>query len=168
MKNPSSRGRGGGCSGESPVRCPAVSGQHSAGGGAGGTLRGAAAPAPPVGAAGGRAVHAGSGVGLGGVQLRLLRRGYPGGVSVRNGCRCRRLGRDVRDVAAPPFSHDLAGAGSRHRADAAARQKNFSFCKNFVCIWGKMGYNKVAGISQTRIPFRRKHPWQENKRKRRR
>ena len=22
-------------------------------------------------------------------------------------------------------------------------EKNFDFCKIFVCIWGKMGYNKV-------------------------
>ncbi|MEE0110674.1 MAG: hypothetical protein UEP57_07305 [Oscillospiraceae bacterium] len=53
------------------------------------------------------------------------------------------MGTDGGTVAAARFCPFLAGPGESWSGGAAAREKNFVFCKNFVCICGKMGYNKV-------------------------
>ena len=42
-------------------------------------------------------------------------------------------------------------------------KKNFGNCKNFVCIWGKMGYNRVYENFQFAEKAEETIPWQKNK-----
>ena len=49
----------------------------------------------------------------------------------------------------------------RYFADSL--EKNFGNCKNFVCIWGKMGYNRVYEKFQFAEKAEETIPWQKNK-----
>ena len=53
------------------------------------------------------------------------------------------LGTDGRDGTAAGISLVLANIGTVLAHNADSRQNFFPKNKNFVCIWGKMGYNKM-------------------------
>ena len=76
-------------------------------------------------------------------KLRRLRRGHPAGEShgAASGRDCRRA--DSGTAIKSHISLLLAGTGVDLEAFSCPGKKIFAICENFVCIWGKMGYNKM-------------------------
>lgn len=91
----------------------------------------------------GCAVFSGGGVGL---DLHLLL-GLPGRHPTRlliwHGCRNASVGKNLRAVVAAGIFRLLAVCHSAFPCLLVSMEKIFGICKNFVCICGKMGYNKV-------------------------
>ena len=72
------------------------------------------------------------------------------------------LGRNLRPVAATDIFHNLGLLGAVFPVCPVSFEKNFGNCKNFVCIWGKMGYNKVYKNFQISAKAEKGIPWQKN------
>ena len=69
-------------------------------------------------------------------------------------CRCAALGQVAGEVTFSALPRDLADTGRNCWSYPAPCEKKFEKSKNFICIWGKMGYNKMvsalASSSKTR------------------
>ena len=117
--------------------------EHPGRGGAGADIQFPAASAPKAYGRCGQPVSGGGAVGLCLDKLRRLRRGHPAGEShgAASGRDCRRA--DPGAAFWSGFSVFLAGAGVALEDNPNPRKKIFAICENFVCIWGKMGYNKM-------------------------
>ena len=119
----------------------------SAGGGAGGVLR---IPAPPASATHlrlGRAVFVGGRLGLAAHELSRVQRRPAAGVFRRAAGRGDRLGSGVRRPDRARFFRILEIREVAPGLCPYARKKIFKICENFICICGKMGYNKVESSS---------------------
>ena len=68
---------------------------------------------------------------------------YPDGVPSGHGNRFFALGAELRTVAPAGVDRILGRIGLGFSCFSASLEKNFGNYKNFVCICGKMGYNKV-------------------------
>ena len=71
------------------------------------------------------------------------------------------MGVDRRAAAAAGVPRDLEGNWKIVGRAHLAREKNFAIRENFVCIWGKMGYNKVEKSSALSTYIRRLAKWQK-------
>ena len=114
------------------------------GGGAGVDLLFLKSPAAQASGDGGLPVCAGDGLGISGIRFRDLPGrpadgGCAGDPPGSNG-----LFSDSGKKIAGIIFLFLESGGAAGAADPAARQKKFGICKKNVCIWGKMGYNKMA------------------------
>ena len=72
-----------------------------------------------------------------------LRRGSAAGIYGRAVCRRDPLGEDSGKMAASAVLRILENCGENVGAFPASGEKNFEKSENFVCICGKMGYNKM-------------------------
>ena len=127
------------------------------GGSAGAGLR--LSPSPPVPAApdGGCFVRGGDGLvlalaGVPDLPGRSADRVFwrtPGGLCT--------LGQNGRQASGGAFQGILEDYGRHFPSYIPADEKNFTFYKNFVCIWGKMGYNKME-LPSTSAEIRRYIP----------
>jgi len=82
-------------------------------------------------------------VGTGVSDIWDLRRGPAVWLPVGNGSRWVCLGIDGGKALAAGFCRILENPGEDSGIFAAAFEKNFENRKKCVCIWGKMGYNKM-------------------------
>ena len=119
----------------------------SAGGGAGGVLRIPAPPAPTAYICRGRAVFVGGRLGLAAHELSRVQRRPAAGVFRRTAGRGDRLGSGVRRPDCACFFRILEIREVAPRLCSHSRKKFFKICKNFICICGKMGYNKMESSS---------------------
>ena len=115
----------------------------SGGGGAGPGLRIFAAPAAKVQRSGGPAVPGGSLLGMALLGLRHLPGGLSGPRSAGSGPRGSRLGGHRGKTSAPRFSVFLENFWKTPPLRPVAPEKNIENHENFVCICGKMGYNRM-------------------------
>ena len=65
------------------------------------------------------------------------------------------LGNDGGTADKPHFFPVLEGSGLDKGAVCAAGKKIFAFFENFICIWGKMGYNMEEWLSNASAAGRR-------------
>ena len=121
-----------------------------AGSGAGANLRLSAAPAPPAYPAERRHFSRGHYLGVDLPVLRHLRRGHPGGLCLRTFGWGNRLGVHRRTASAPCFCTVLEDFGQITEAAPAAVEKIFPIFKIFICICGKMGYNRQKATCTAR------------------
>ena len=147
---------GGTGSSDDPGDCrlpPAV--QLSAGRSPGAVLRSFAASAPASAGTGGRVVPAWGGMGLDLSELRNLRRRSAAGIFSWPFAWGASLGTHRRKGTAAGFCRNMEGSGKGRAACGPSFKKIFAFCKNFVCICGKMGYNKVeSSLAPTAKEFK--------------
>jgi len=68
---------------------------------------------------------------------------FPSGVFAWNADGWSSLGNNPGKGAAAVFFGILEEYGEIADRGAASFEKNFKNCKKYVCIWGKMGYNKM-------------------------
>ena len=136
--------------------------QLSAGRGAGAVLWIPSAPAPTAAGTGGRAVSAGGRLGLALSELWDLRRGSAAGIFSWAFGRRTSLGTHRREGSAPGFFRILGRPGKGRASRGPAFKKIFAFCKNFVCIWGKMGYNKVESLLAPTAKEFKRDPWKKD------
>ena len=54
------------------------------------------------------------------------------------------VGADRQSALASHFPGHLEGIGKNMVFYYTPREKKLAFCKKNVCIWGKMGYNKMV------------------------
>ena len=162
MKNPGKRGSGSGCGGDAGPWGLAAGLQCTSGLPAGHFLWISPAPGGPAPASGGRDLFSGGVLGLAPYQLCCLPGRYPSGVADWYGVRNFALGRNLRPVAATDIFHNLGLLGAVFPVCPVSFEKNFGNCKNFVCIWGKMGYNKVYKNFQISAKAEKGIPWQKN------
>ena len=94
-------------------------------------------------------------------QLCRLPGRHPDGVSDRHAFRNFALGKNLRIPAPSGLRPVLEIFGGGFPDFSASVEKNFGFCKNFVCIWGKMGYNKVYENLQISSKAEKGIPWQK-------
>ena len=164
MKSPGRAASGSGCGADPGGGCPPAADRHSAGLRFGPGLR--ISPAAGQAAPGALrcTVFPGSGVGLAVPQLRHLPGRYPDGVPFWHDLRHFPLGENRRPVAAACIFRILEDSGAAFPAFLASFEKIFGFYKNFVCIWGKMGYNsmyqnfKLTQKAEKGIPWQKKAP----------
>jgi hypothetical protein len=71
------------------------------------------------------------------------------------------LGENRGRLAAADIFHNLGLLGDSFPVCPVSFEKNFGNCKNFVCIWGKMGYNKVYENLEFRSKAEKGNPWQK-------
>ena len=95
-------------------------------------------------------------------HLRPLPGGYPAGLSAGYGLWNFSLGENCGHLVATDIFPDLEGFGDSFPFCPVSFEKNFGNCKNFVCIWGKMGYNKVYKNFQISAKAEKGIPWQKN------
>jgi hypothetical protein len=95
-------------------------------------------------------------------QLRGVLWGYPAGLADWHDFRDFSVGENLRPVAAADVFHNLGLLGAVFPDCPVSFEKNFGICKNFVCIWGKMGYNKVYENFQISAKAEKGIPWQKN------
>ena len=111
--------------------------------GAGAVLRLSPAPAAQAHRGRGPAVSAGPVPEGGGAHVWGLRRGpaarLPGGAVSGD----LELRPDRRAAPQAPFCRILENSGAAEAALGPASEKNFPNRKKYVCIWGKMGYNRT-------------------------
>ena len=143
MKNPEKRDSGSGYGGKSCPGCLAAGLQYSAGLLPGDFLWISEASGIPSPASGRWDFLPGSILGLDLYQLRRLPGGYPGDLSFGYDLRNFALGENRRYLVATDIFSNLAHFWDSFPFCPVSFEKNFGNCKNFVCIWGKMGYNKM-------------------------
>jgi hypothetical protein len=114
------------------------------------------APSP----SGGRDLFSGSSLDLAVYQLRPMPGGYPGHLSYGYGLWNFSVGENRGSLVAADIFPDLEGFGDSFPFCPVSFEKNFGNCKNFVCIWGKMGYNKVYENLEITSKAERGNPWQ--------
>ena len=112
-------------------------------------------------ASGGRAGGAGRLVGVHLSGLRGVCRGPAAGVCVGTSGRGGGVGGHRRTMAPTGIFRNLANTGDNVGAFLGTWEKIFAIYENFVCIWGKMGYNKVETLSALPTRSRRYGPWQK-------
>jgi len=117
--------------------------QPAAGGLSGHRLRISPASGTAAQNTGRLAFPAGGGMDLDLYLFRPLPGRYPAGVSAGDADRNTALGKDRGKVASALFCRRLEFFSPAFPSFSGSLQKNFVFCKNFVCICGKMGYNRV-------------------------
>jgi len=122
---------------------PALRRQLPDGGGAGNAVRLSASAAAQTYGAERPAVFGGRGLGLAVSGLCGLWGGPAAGVFGGTSDGCGGGGHDRRQAFQACICLVLAGCQQIHRPSAAPWKKIFAFFKNFICIWGKMGYNMV-------------------------
>lgn len=133
-----------GCLDDGPCTGPAAAGAGlPPGGGAGACVWLSAAPASPAHGAERWNFSLGGGLGMAVPGPRRVPGRFAAGAFGGAGCRGRGLGNDGGKAFAPSVSFILALCSPHQGANFNALQKNFAFLENFVCIWTKMGYNKV-------------------------
>ena len=143
MKSPEKRGSGSDCGGDTGGGSLAAGLRISSGLLPGDLLWISASAGDKTPAPGGYDLFPGGGVGLAFYQLRYLPGGYPAGLSAGDGLRNPALGENLWQVAATDIFHNLGLFRGSFPVCPVSFEKNFGICKNFVCICGKMGYNKV-------------------------
>ena len=121
-----------------------------AGSGTGANLRLSASLAPPAYPAERRHFSRGHDLGVGLPVLRHLRRGYPGGLRHRPSGRGNWVGCHGRTAPAAHFFTVLENFGQAKQARAGASEKIFRFFEIFICICGKMGYNRQKATCTAR------------------
>lgn len=124
--------------------------QPGAGGAAGAVLRIPPASAAPAHPAGRRAVSPGHGLGLDLSGLRHLPGGSPNGVQSGAAGGADSLGGQRREAGAAGIFPVLEGNGQNLEAVFPSNEKFLENFKKSICIWGKMGYNKMES------------PWEES------
>ena len=161
MRNPGSQGSGSGFGGDTGSSSLAVWLQCAAGGLSWDVIwifpaSGQAAPTP-----GRSSVFPGSGVGLGLPQLFGLPGRHPAGVPAGAGRRPSALGKNCGAVAPAGFFRILESLCRSFSGFPVSLEKNFGNCENFVCICGKMGYNKVYQNFRITEKAEKGIPWQK-------
>ena len=161
MKNPEKQGSGSGYGGKSGHRYLAAGLQHASGLLSGDLLRISAALGYPAPASGGRTFRSGSNLGLDLYLLCRLSGRHPDRVSYGYDFRYFALGENRGNLAAADIFHNLGLLGDSFPDCPVSFEKNFGNCKNFVCIWGKMGYNKVYENLEITSKAEKGNPWQK-------
>ena len=161
MKNPEKQGSGSGYGGKSCPRRLAAGMQSAAGLLPGPFLRISEPPREPAPASGRWDLLPGGILGLAFYQFCHLPGGYPGDLSSGNGLRNFALGENRRDLVTTDIFPNLAHFWDCFPFSPVSLEKNFGNCKNFVCIWGKMGYNKVYENLEFRSKAEKGNPWQK-------
>ena len=162
MKNPGKRGSGSGCGGDTGHWGLAAGMQCAPGLPAGYFLWISPASGCPAPASGGWDLFSGGVLGLALYQLCPLPGRHPSGVADWHAVRNFALGGNLRTVAAADIFHNLGLLWAVFPVCPVSFEKNFGFYKNFVCIWGKMGYNKVYENFQISAKAEKGIPWQKN------
>ena len=85
----------------------------------------------------------GGGLGVAAAGVWGLQRGSAVGVYSRAVCGDFCVGNAAGEMVASPVCRFLENCGKNVAASAASGEKFFEKSENFVCICGKMGYNKV-------------------------
>ena len=143
MKNPGMGDSGSGCGGDTGgQRLPAAV-QCAAGWIAGDLLRFSEAPGKKTPEPGGSGILSGDSVDLALPQLLHLPGRYPPDIPAGNADGTFAVGDHCRHVASAGFFHILDTSGGTLARVPVSLEKIFGFCKNFVCICGKMGYNSM-------------------------
>ena len=161
MKNPEKMVSGGGYGGKSGHRDLAAGLQCAPGLLSGDLLRISAAIGYPAPASGGRDFFSGSNLGLDLYLLCRLSGRHPDRVSSGYAFRNVTLGENRGSLAAADIFHNLGLLGDTFPVCPVSFEKNFGNCKNFVCIWGKMGYNKVYENLEITSKAEKGNPWQK-------
>ena len=124
--------------------------RSGAGGGVGAAVRLSAASAPPAHDAFRQPFPRRHRLGVDLPVLRHLRRGYPGGLRHRPSGRGNWVGCHGRMAPAAYFFTVLEDFGQAKQARAGASEKIFRFFEIFICICGKMGYNRQKATCTAR------------------
>ena len=104
------------------------------------------------------------GMGLALYLLRTLPWGHPDGISAGDGKRNFAVGRELRPLASAGIFRILGFCRDSDRYFADSLEKFLENCKNFVCICGKMGYNRmyenlqITEKAEEGIPWQKKEP----------
>ena len=161
MKNPEKAASGSGC-GDDHSHGPLAFGlQFSAGRLSGTSVRIPASFAQPAPAAFGCGVFPGCGMGLDLYLLCRLPGRHPYRLPAGHGHRYSALAQHLRPLAAACIFRILVPFGAAFPAFSGSLEKNFGNYKNFVCICGKMGYNKVYENVQIPKNAEKGIPWQK-------
>ena len=86
---------------------------------------------------------------------------YPAGLSDGHDFWDLALGENRGRLAAADIFHNLGLLGDSFPVCPVSFEKNFGNCKNFVCIWGKMGYNKVYENLEFRSKAEKGNSWKK-------
>ena len=163
MRNPGKAASGSGFGDDTGYRCLAFRLQSGSGRVPWSVLRvspafGKASPDPC-----GCDFFSGGGLGVGLHLLCRLPGRYPDGLLAGHGSRYFAVGGYRRAVAPAGIFRILGFLRGSAWYFADSLEKNFGNCKNFVCIWGKMGYNRVYENFQFRQKAEEEIPWQKNR-----
>ena len=161
MKSPEKQGSGSGYGGKSGHRYLAAVLQRASGLLPGDFLRISAALGCPTPASGRRDFFSGSNLDLDLYLLCRLPGRHPDRVSSGYVFRNVTLGKNRGSLAAADIFHNQGLLGDTFPVCPVSSEKNFGNCKNFVCIWGKMGYNKVYENLEITSKAEKGNPWQK-------
>ena len=156
MRRPGRAAGSADCLDESPgTGAPALRGGLPAGGGAGVVVWLPAAPAPKAHHPERPAFPPWPGLGLAVSGFPSLRRGPKGRLLRGPGGGLAGLHYDGWPVAGSHIFLFLEGCGMERRAFDLPCKKIFAIFENFICIWTKMGYNRVEQLSNASTAGRR-------------
>ena len=164
MRNPGKAASGSGSGDDPGSGCPPVADRHPAGLPDGAGLRFSPAPGTAAPVALRPAVFPGSRMDLAVSQLCRLPGRHPHGLLIRHDVRRFSLGKDRGAVSDTGIFRILEDSGAAFPDFPVSFEKNFGICKNFVCIWGKMGYNsmyqnfELTKKAEKGIPWQKKEP----------
>ncbi len=163
MKSPGKAASGSGFGGDTGGQRLPIADLHPSGLCAGNRLR--HSPAADAAAPGSLRflVFPDGGVDLAVSQLRRLPGGYPNHLFIRHEFRNYSLGEFFRAVAEAGIFRILEDSWEAFPFFPVSFEKNFGICKNFVCIWGKMGYNSMYQNFELTTKAEKGIPWQKRK-----